>query len=52
MRNIEFTLYLISLILGGTGGWIISRWGIRLSLMDHPNERRSYKTVTPKGGGI
>ena len=52
MRKIDFTLYLISLILGGAGGWIISRWGIRLSLMNHPNERSSHNTVTPKGGGI
>ena len=52
MRKIDFILYFIPLILGGAGGWIISRWGIRLSLMDHPNERSSHKTVTPKGGGI
>jgi len=52
MGKINFILYFISLILGGAGGWIISRWGIGLSLMDHPNERSSHKTVTPKGGGI
>jgi UDP-N-acetylmuramyl pentapeptide phosphotransferase/UDP-N-acetylglucosamine-1-phosphate transferase len=52
MRKIDFILYLISLILGGAGGWIISKWGIRLSLVDHPNERSSHNIVTPKGGGI
>ncbi len=52
MSKIDLTLYLISLILGGAGGWIISRWGIRISLIDHPNERSSHNTVTPKGGGI
>jgi UDP-N-acetylmuramyl pentapeptide phosphotransferase/UDP-N-acetylglucosamine-1-phosphate transferase len=52
MRKIDFILYFISLILGGAGGWIISRWGGRLSLMDHPNERSSHKIVTPKGGGV
>jgi len=52
MRKIDFTLYLISLILGGAGGWIISRWGTNLSLMDHPNERGSHNKPTPKGGGI
>lgn len=52
MRKNDFILYLISLILGGAGGWIISKWGIRLSLIDHPNERSSHNTVTPKGGGI
>jgi Fuc2NAc and GlcNAc transferase len=52
MRKIDFTLYLISLMLGGAGGWIISKWGIRLSLMDLPNERSSHNTITPKGGGI
>jgi Fuc2NAc and GlcNAc transferase len=52
MPKIDFTLYLIPLILGGVGGWMVSRWGTNLSLMDHPNERSSHKTVTPKGGGI
>jgi Fuc2NAc and GlcNAc transferase len=52
MRKIDFILYLISLIIGAAGGWIISKWGIRLSLMDHPNERSSHNSVTPKGGGI
>ena len=50
--KIDFIPYLISLILGGAGGWIITRWGIRLSLMDHPNERSSHYKPTPKGGGI
>ena len=52
MRKIDFILYLSSLILGGAGGWIIAKWGIRLSLMDPPNERSSHNAVTPKGGGI
>ena len=50
--KIDFILYLISLLLGGAGGWIISRWGTRLSLMDRPNERSSHNQPTPKGGGI
>jgi UDP-N-acetylmuramyl pentapeptide phosphotransferase/UDP-N-acetylglucosamine-1-phosphate transferase len=52
MHKIDFILYLISAILGGGGCWIIYKWGIRLSLMDYPNERSSHNTVTPKGGGI
>ncbi len=31
---------------------MISRWGIRLSLMNYPNARSSHNTITPKGGGI
>ena len=45
-------LYLISFLLGGAGAWIVSKWGIKLSLFDRPNLRSSHKTVTPKGGGI
>jgi len=52
MYKIDFIPYLISAILSGGGGWIISRWGIRLSLMDYPNERSSHNTAIPKGGGI
>jgi len=50
--KIDIILYLISLILGGAGGWTITRWGISLSLMDHPNKRSSHNQPTPKGGGI
>jgi UDP-N-acetylmuramyl pentapeptide phosphotransferase/UDP-N-acetylglucosamine-1-phosphate transferase len=45
-------LYLISFLLGGAGGWIIVKWGIKLSFIDKPNLRSSHSTVTPKGGGI
>jgi UDP-N-acetylmuramyl pentapeptide phosphotransferase/UDP-N-acetylglucosamine-1-phosphate transferase len=45
-------LYIICLVLGGAGAWIIVRWGFKLSLFDKPNLRSSHKTVTPKGGGI
>jgi UDP-N-acetylmuramyl pentapeptide phosphotransferase/UDP-N-acetylglucosamine-1-phosphate transferase len=45
-------LYVISFFIGGAGGWIITKWGIRLSLMDHPNKRSSHHQPTPKGGGI
>jgi len=45
-------LYVISFFFGGAGAWIITKWGIRLSLMDHPNKRSSHHQPTPKGGGI
>ena len=45
-------LYIICLVLGGAGAWIIVKWGFKLSLFDKPNLRSSHKTVTPKGGGI
>ena len=50
--KIDIILYLISLTLGVAGGWIITKWGIRFSLMDYPNERSSHNIPTPKGGGI
>ena len=52
MEEIDLMLYLISLLLGGVGAWIILKWGFKLSLIDKPNLRSSHETVTPKGGGI
>jgi len=52
MKEIDFMLYLISLLLGGAGAWIIVKWGFKLSLIDKPNLRSSHKTLTPKGGGV
>ena len=45
-------LYIICLILGGGGAWLISRWGKALGLLDMPNDRSSHSSVVPKGGGI
>lgn len=45
-------LYIICLILGGAGAWLISLWGKSLGLLDKPNERSSHKGLVPKGGGI
>jgi len=52
MLNINFVFYLIFLILGGTGAWIINKWGYFLGLLDKPNDRSSHGSPTPKGGGI
>jgi UDP-N-acetylmuramyl pentapeptide phosphotransferase/UDP-N-acetylglucosamine-1-phosphate transferase len=52
MEKIDLTLYVISFLLGGTGAWVVVKWGIKLSLFDKPNLRSSHKTVTPKGGEI
>jgi len=52
MQEIDFILYLISMFFGGTGAWIIAKWGIKLSLLDKPNSRSSHNIPTPKGGGI
>jgi UDP-N-acetylmuramyl pentapeptide phosphotransferase/UDP-N-acetylglucosamine-1-phosphate transferase len=41
-------LYVISFFIGGAGGWIITKWGIRLSLMDHPNKRSSHHLKYPE----
>ena len=50
MKNLF--LYIICLILGGAGAWLISRWGKALGLLDKPNMRSSHKGLVPKGGGI
>jgi len=52
MQEIDFILYLISMFFGGTGAWIIAKWGLKLSLLDKPNSRSSHNIPTPKGGGI
>lgn len=40
------------MFFGGAGAWIISKWGINLSLLDKPNSRSSHAMPTPKGGGV
>jgi UDP-N-acetylmuramyl pentapeptide phosphotransferase/UDP-N-acetylglucosamine-1-phosphate transferase len=50
MKNLF--LYIICLILGGAGAWLISHWGKALGLLDKPNERSSHEGLVPKGGGI
>ncbi len=45
-------LYLSSVILGGVGAWVISRWGPALGVLDRSNHRSSHEGVVPKGGGI
>jgi len=48
----NFVLYLVCIILGGVGAWIIPRWGKNLGLLDEPNSRSSHEVITPRGGGI
>jgi UDP-N-acetylmuramyl pentapeptide phosphotransferase/UDP-N-acetylglucosamine-1-phosphate transferase len=38
------------LVLAGT--WWVRRYALRTKLLDHPGERRSHKTATPRGGGL
>ena len=45
-------MYIICLVLGGAGAWLISCWGKALCLLDKPNERSSHEGLVPKGGGI
>lgn len=45
-------LYLSSVVLGGAGAWLISRWGTTIDLLDRSNDRSSHEGVVPKGGGI
>ncbi len=46
------SLYLSSLILGGTGALFIGHWGHKLGLLENPSDRSSHLNPTPKGGGI
>ena len=48
----SFILYTTCLILGGAGAWIIFLFAFRVGLVDHPNERSSHATPTPRGGGV
>jgi len=52
MQKVTLILYLISLIFGGIGAWIINIHGHKLRLLDNPNDRSSHHTAIPKGGGI
>ncbi|MCG7852182.1 MAG: hypothetical protein MIO92_06635, partial [Methanosarcinaceae archaeon] len=45
-------VYISSFLFGAGGGWLISRWGKVLGLLDSPNKRSSHNTIVPKGGGI
>jgi len=45
-------LYILCLIIGGGGAWIIGKYASELGLVDLPNERSSHTMPTPKGGGI
>jgi Fuc2NAc and GlcNAc transferase len=47
-----YSLYLPSLLWGGIGAWIISKFAFRWGLMDRPSRRSSHWQPTPKGGGI
>lgn len=34
------------------GTWLARAYALRRNLLDHPGERRSHSTATPRGGGI
>lgn len=38
--------------IGFTGTWLARRYAVHRDLLDHPGERRSHATPTPRGGGI
>lgn len=47
-----YIFQIISCILGGSGAWFIKKYGMKVGIIDVPNERSSHKNVVPKGGGI
>ena len=52
MEVSQFIIYLLSIILGGAGAWMVSTYGHRMSLVVQPNERSSHRHATPNGGGV
>jgi Fuc2NAc and GlcNAc transferase len=52
MSATNLFLYFLCVCLGGTGAWIVTRYGHLLDLLDKPNARSSHRKTTPKGGGI
>lgn len=45
-------LYVISILLGAVGAYLVGRFGSWLGFLDHPSKRSSHHVSTPKGGGI
>ena len=48
----SYYLYLVCLVAGGIGAWVIAGLGSRFLLLDISNHRSSHEGVIPKGGGI
>ena len=38
--------------IGAVGTWLARTYAVQRNLIDHPGERRSHGTATPRGGGI
>ena len=38
--------------LAAAGTWLARRYALRRALIDHPGERRSHGSPTPRGGGL
>jgi UDP-N-acetylmuramyl pentapeptide phosphotransferase/UDP-N-acetylglucosamine-1-phosphate transferase len=38
--------------IGTIGTWLARAYAVQRNLLDHPGERRSHGTATPRGGGI
>ena len=45
-------LFLVCLLLGAGGAWLIADIPFRDSLLDHPGHRSSHTVATPRGGGV
>jgi UDP-N-acetylmuramyl pentapeptide phosphotransferase/UDP-N-acetylglucosamine-1-phosphate transferase len=48
----NYYLYLVCLVTGGAGAWVVARLGDGFSLLDISNHRSSHEGIVPKGGGI
>lgn len=40
------------LAIGAIGTWLARAYAVQRNLIDHPGDRRSHGTATPRGGGI
>jgi len=45
-------IYFLNFLLGLLGAWVITKFGNKIGILDHPNSRSSHDIPTPKGGGI
>jgi len=46
------SLLFFSFIIGGSGAWLVMKFGPEIGINDIPNKRSSHARIVPKGGGV
>ncbi len=52
MSKVEYIIFAIAFIVTYFGVEWFRRWTLNKGFLDHPNERSSHDTPTPRGGGL